>query len=130
MCPGLNFHWHEENENVMPYSTDLLSVEWIGGNTYELTIHFKGKEHICSKCIHSLKIIRVSGPEGTKQLYGKNENTFLIDDPTDFTTKIQVYGQDDASQYCETWKWRRTDFDLMAGCNADKDGICSAEFPL
>ena len=152
MCPGLNFHWHEKNENIMPYSMDLLSVEWIGANIYELTIHVKGKEHIDLKYLHSLKIIGINGPEGTKKLYGKNENKFLIDDPTDFTTKIQVYGQpyngDDckavmppfqiqyeylqgeASQYWETWKWGRTAFDLMTGCSADKDGNCNADFPL
>ena len=92
MCPDLNFNWHESNTNTMPYSMDLLSVDWVGGNTYELTINVKGEEHIDLKYLWSLKIIGISGPQSTKQLYGKNENTYLIDDPTDFTTQIQVYG--------------------------------------
>lgn len=93
MCPDLNFQWHAKNTNTMPYYMDLLSVDWVGDNTYELTINVKGEQQIDMKYLYSLKIIGINGPQGTKQLWGKNENTYIIDSPTDFTTKIQVYGQ-------------------------------------
>lgn len=93
MCPDLNFEWHAMNTNTMPYYMDLLSVVNVDGNVYELTIHVKGKEQIPLKYLWSLKIIGINGPQGTKQLYGKNENTYIIDNPTDFTTTVQIYGQ-------------------------------------
>ena len=151
LCPNLNFYWHTDNQNVMHYSMTVNSVTWISGNTYELTIAVKGAENIDLKYLWSLKIIGVNGPQGTVQLYGKNENTYIIDNPTDYTATFQVYGQQssddackvlmpsfqiqyeylqgDAAQYASTWKWGQTSFDLMTGCSADNNNNSNADFP-
>ena len=85
----------------MHYSMTVNSVTWISGNTYELTIAVKGAENIDLKYLWSLKIIGVNGPQGTVQLYGKNENTYIIDNPTDYTATFQVYGQQSSDDACK-----------------------------
>ncbi|CDH11727.1 uncharacterized protein ZBAI_03513 [Zygosaccharomyces bailii ISA1307] len=152
VCPDLNFNWHEDNTNTMHYTMDLVSVTWISSNLYEITIKVEGAEQIDLKYLWSLKVIGINGPESTHQLYGKNENTYLIDNPTDYTATFQVYGQavegddckvempsfqiqyeylqGDAAQYSDSWTWGATSFDLMTGCGGDKNGNPNAHFPL
>ncbi|SJM88905.1 uncharacterized protein ZBIST_5105 [Zygosaccharomyces bailii] len=152
VCPDLDFNWHEDNTNTMHYSMDLVSVSWISSNLYEITIKVTGADQIDLKYLWSLKVIGIDGPQGTHQLYGKNENTYLIDNPTDYTATFQVYGkavegddckvempgfqiqyeylQGDAAQYSSSWKWGATSFDLMTGCSADNQGHSNADFPL
>ena len=151
-CTGINFFSHMDRENIMRYTMNLLSVSWLGDNLYEVEIHVVGAEQIDLKYLWSLKIIGVNGPSGTVQLYGTNENTYLISNPTDFTAKFQVYGspsqsdscivelssfqiqfeyiQGSAADYSSTWKWGKSSFDLMTGCNADDQGNSNADFPI
>ncbi|CCD25300.1 uncharacterized protein NDAI_0E04830 [Naumovozyma dairenensis CBS 421] len=150
-CPDLNFGWHAANTNILKYYLDILNVEWLGNNLYEITIQVTGEEQIDLKYLYSLKIIGVQGPKSTIQLYGKNENTFLIDSPTNYTVTFQVYGgakkdecniwlpnfqiqyeylQGDASKYQNTWKWGTTSFDLSTGCtNYDNQMNSQTDFP-
>lgn len=83
-CPNLDFTWHMTIQNILPYTMDILDVNFIRENLFEITIHVVGSQTIPLKYLYSLKIIGVDGPKGTIQLYGKNENTYLIDSPTDF----------------------------------------------
>ena len=130
---------------------DIENVVWLHDDLYEITIHVLGSEQIDLKYLYSLKIIGVDGPKGTVQLYGKNENTYLIDSPTDYRATFQVYGdtqrdecnvwlpnfqiqyeylQGDAWAYADTWVWGTTSFDLMTGCNNyDNQGNSQTDFP-
>ena len=148
-CPNLDFTWHMANQNILQYTMDITNVNYIENNLFEITIHVVGAETIPLKYLYSLKIIGVNGPKGTVQLYGKNENTYLIDNPTDFTSTFQVYGnlkdckwwlpnfqiqfeymQGDASQYWQTWTWGTSTFDLSTGCNNyDNQGHSQTDFP-
>ncbi|CCC70984.1 hypothetical protein NCAS_0G00970 [Naumovozyma castellii] len=151
-CPDLDFSFKFMNENVMRYYIDLLNVKWISGNRYEIKIRVTGEEQIDLKYLYSLKIIGVQGPQGTIQLYGKNENTYLIDNPTDYTATFKVdvrnsdqtddcyvwlpnfeiqyeYLQGDASKYEDTWVWGTTAFDLSTGCSSDNQGRAQTSFP-
>ena len=77
----------------------------------------------------------------------------MINNPTDFTSTFQVYGQQsgdndvckewlpnfpiqfeylegDASKYSSSWKGGSTTFDLMTDCNnADNQGRPQTDFP-
>ncbi|CCF59304.1 hypothetical protein KAFR_0G02730 [Kazachstania africana CBS 2517] len=149
-CPSLNFDFHAQNIGSIQYNLDILSVWWVSDSTYNMTIHATGAEQIPLKYLYSLKIIGVDGPESTVQLYGKNENTYLIDNPTDFTATFAVYAsadddgkvwmpnfqiqfeylQGDAAQYWESWEWGSSTFDLMTGCdNYDNNGNSQTDFP-
>nr|4UYR_A Chain A, Flocculation Protein Flo11 [Saccharomyces cerevisiae S288C] len=150
-CPNLDFNWHMDQQNIMQYTLDVTSVSWVQDNTYQITIHVKGKENIDLKYLWSLKIIGVTGPKGTVQLYGYNENTYLIDNPTDFTATFEVYATQDvnscqvwmpnfqiqfeylqgsAAQYASSWQWGTTSFDLSTGCNNyDNQGHSQTDFP-
>ncbi|KAG0655080.1 hypothetical protein C6P45_003155 [Maudiozyma exigua] len=129
---------------------DITNVNFVQDNLFEITIHVVGSQTIPLKYLHSLKIIGVDGPQGTIQLYGKNENTYLIDDPTDFTSTFKVYGnlkngcqwwlpnfqiqfeylQGEAAQYSSTWIWGTSSFDLSTGCNNyDSQGNSQTDFP-
>jgi len=148
-CPQLDFHWHTQIQNIMHYTMDITNVILVQGNLFEITIHVLGKEQIPLQYLYSLKVIGVDGPKGTIQLYGKNENTYLIDNPTDFTVTFQVYAtltdcqwwlpnfqiqfeylQGDAAQYWKTWTWGTSTFDLSTGCNNyDNQGHSQTDFP-
>ncbi|CAI7188933.1 CGH_3_collapsed_G0008280.mRNA.1.CDS.1 [Saccharomyces cerevisiae] len=150
-CPNLDFNWHMSQENILHYDMDVTSVSWVKDNTYQITIHVKAVKDIPLKYLWSLKIIGVNGPSSTVQLYGKNEKTYLISDPTDFTSTFQVYAypssdgctvwmpnfqiqfeylQGDAAQYWQTWQWGTTTFDLSTGCNNyDNQGHSQTDFP-
>ncbi|GMM57133.1 hypothetical protein DAKH74_037490 [Maudiozyma humilis] len=128
---------------------DITDISQVEDNLFEITIHVTGSQQIPLKYLYSLKVIGVNGPKGTVQLYGKNENTYLIDNPTDFTTTFEIYAtltdcqywmsnfqiqfeymQGDASQYWETWTWGTTTFDLGTGCtNYDNQGHSQTDFP-
>ncbi|AJU96973.1 Bsc1p [Saccharomyces cerevisiae YJM1356] len=138
-------------QNILHYDMDVTSVSWVKDNTYQITIHVKAVKDIPLKYLWSLKIIGVNGPSSTVQLYGKNEKTYLISDPTDFTSTFQVYAypssdgctvwmpnfqiqfeylQGDAAQYWQTWQWGTTTFDLSTGCNNyDNQGHSQTDFP-
>ena len=148
-CPTLDFTWHTNQQNIINYSMDITDISQVEDNLFEITIHVTGSEQIPLKYLYSLKVIGVNGPKGTVQLYGKNENTYLIDNPTDFTTTFEIYAtltdcqywmsnfqiqfeymQGDASQYWETWTWGTTTFDLGTGCtNYDNQGHSQTDFP-
>ena len=150
-CPNLDFNWHMSQQNILHYDMDVTSVSWVKDNTYQITIHVKAVKGIPLKYLWSLKIIGVNGPSSTVQLYGKNEKTYLISDPTDFTSTFQVYAypssdgctvwmpnfqiqfeylQGDAAQYWQTWQWGTTTFDLSTGCNNyDNQGHSQTDFP-
>ncbi|CAI4320999.1 CPI_1c_G0008350.mRNA.1.CDS.1 [Saccharomyces cerevisiae] len=150
-CPNLDFNWHMSQQNILHYDMDVTSVSWVKDNTYQITIHVKAVKDIPLKYLWSLKIIGVNGPSSTVQLYGKNEETYLISDPTDFTSTFQVYAypssdgctvwmpnfqiqfeylQGDAAQYWQTWQWGTTTFDLSTGCNNyDNQGHSQTDFP-
>ncbi|CCD24383.1 uncharacterized protein NDAI_0D00690 [Naumovozyma dairenensis CBS 421] len=150
-CPNLNFDFKSKCTNTLKYDLKILNVEWLHENLYQITINVKGEKQIPLKYLYSLKIIEVDGPQGTVQLYGKNENTYLIDNPTDFTATFQIYGgsprdrcdiwlpnfqiqyeylQGDAAQYADTWEWGTTAFDLISGCNNfDNMGNSQTDFP-
>ncbi|GMC39775.1 unnamed protein product, partial [Saccharomyces cerevisiae] len=150
-CPNLDFNWHMNQQTIMQYTLDVTSVSWVQDNTYQITIHVKGKENIDLNYLSSLKIIGVTGPKDTVQLYGCNENTYLIDNPTDFTATFEVYATQDvnscqvwmpnfqiqfeylqgsAAQYASSWKWGTTSFDLSTGCNNyDNQGHSQTDFP-
>ncbi|CAI6420838.1 AKR_HP2_G0008830.mRNA.1.CDS.1 [Saccharomyces cerevisiae] len=150
-CPNLDFNWHMSQQNILHYDMDVTSVSWVKDNTYQITIHVKAVKDIPLKYLWSLKIIGVNGPSSTVQLYGKNEKTYLISDPTDFTSTFQVYAypssdgctvwmpnfqiqfeylQGDAAQYWQTWQWGTTTFDLSTGCNNyDNQGHSQTDFP-
>ncbi|GMC24882.1 unnamed protein product [Saccharomyces cerevisiae] len=89
-------------QTIMQYTLDVTSVSWVQDNTYQITIHVKGKENIDLNYLSSLKIIGVTGPKDTVQLYGCNENTYLIDNPTDFTATFEVYATQDVNS-CQVW---------------------------
>ncbi|CCF57720.1 hypothetical protein KAFR_0D00730 [Kazachstania africana CBS 2517] len=147
-CPDLNFTYHEKLNGIMDYDLSIDSVVWTGANTYNLTVTVTGQEAIALKYLWSLKLIGVQGPESTIVLYGKNENTYLIDDPTHFTVTFEVYAepssdnpdivwmpnfeikyeylQGDASQYSSTWEWGTATFTLITGCY-DYDNQCRSE---
>ncbi|GES72332.1 hypothetical protein SCEPF1_0341000100 [Saccharomyces cerevisiae] len=116
-CPNLDFNWHMNQQNIMQYTLDVTSVSWVQDNTYQITIHVKGEENIDLKYLSSLKIIGVTGPKDTVQLYGYDENTdwidnplvsrcdentYLIDNPTDFTATFEVYATQDVNS-CQVW---------------------------
>lgn len=124
-CPNLDFNWHMSQQNILHYDMDVTSVSWVKDNVYQISIHVTAVQDIPLKYLYSLKVIGVTGPSSTVQLYGKNENTYLITDPTDFTTTFQVYAnpssdgctvwmpnfqiqfeymQGDAAQYWQTWQ--------------------------
>ncbi|KOG98907.1 Flo11p, partial [Saccharomyces eubayanus] len=150
-CPSLDFNWHMNQQNIMQYTLDVTSVSWVQDNTYQIQIHVKGKENIDLKYLWSLKVIGITGPQGTVQLYGVNEKTYIIDNPTDFTATFEVYAtqgvnscevwmpnfqiqfdylQGNAAQYASTWKWGTTSFDLSTGCNNyDNQGHSQTDFP-
>ncbi|CCC70495.1 hypothetical protein NCAS_0F00110 [Naumovozyma castellii] len=150
-CPDLNFNWHASTQNIMQYSMDLQNVCWLHDNLYEITIQVLGAEQIDLKYLYSLKIIGIDGPVGTVQLYGANENTYLIDNPTNYTVTFQIYGDNEkdtnntwipnfqiqyeylqgkAYAYADTWVWGTTSFDLMTGCNNyDNQGNSQTDFP-
>ncbi|GMM55712.1 hypothetical protein DAKH74_023280 [Maudiozyma humilis] len=148
-CPNLDFTWHTNIQNIINYSMDITDISQVQDNLFEITIHVTGSQQIPLKYLYSLKVIGVNGPKGTVQLYGKNENTYLIDNPTDFTTTFEIYAtltdcqywmsnfqiqfeymQGDASQYWETWTWGTTTFDLGTGCtNYDNQGHSQTDFP-
>ena len=148
-CPTLDFTWHTNQQNIVNYSMDITEIEQIQDELFEITIHVTGAKQIPLKYLYSLKVIGVNGPKGTVQLYGKNENTYLIDNPTDFTTTFQVYAtlkdcqywmpnfqiqfeymQGDAAQYWQTWVWGTSTFDLGTGCtNYDNQGHSQTDFP-
>ena len=148
-CPNLDFTWHTNIQNIMSYSMDITDLSQVQDNLFEITIHVTGSQQIPLKYLYSLKVIGVNGPKSTVQLYGKNENTYLIDNPTDFTTTFEIYAsltdcqywmsnfqiqfeymQGDASQYWETWTWGTTTFDLGTGCtNYDNQGHSQTDFP-
>ena len=148
-CPNLNFDWHMDNQNIIHYTMDVTDVTQVQDNLFEITIHVSGEKQIPLKYLYSLKVIGVNGPKSTVQLYGKNENTYLIDNPTDFTVTFQVYAtltncqwwmpnfqiqfeymQGDASQYWQTWIWGTSTFDLGTGCNNyDNQGHSQTDFP-
>nr|CAI6427938.1 AIF_HP1_G0008640.mRNA.1.CDS.1 [Saccharomyces cerevisiae] len=150
-CPNLDFNWHMSQQNILHHDMDVTSVSWVKDNTYQITIHVKAVKDIPLEYLWSLKIIGVNGPSSTVQLYGKNEKTYLISDPTDFTSTFQVYAypssdgctvwmpnfqiqfeylQGDAAQYWQTWQWGTTTFDLSTGCNNyDNQGHSQTDFP-
>ncbi|CCF56845.1 hypothetical protein KAFR_0B05500 [Kazachstania africana CBS 2517] len=151
-CPHLDFGHHAEVTNTLRYYMSLDCVTPVADNTYEITIHVTGEEQIDLKYLYSLKIIGVDGPEGTVQLYGYNEDTYLIDNPTDYKATFQVYGnpskdddceiwmpnfeiqyeylQGNTSQYNQTWEWGATAFDLSTGCHSyDNNNISQTDFP-
>lgn len=90
-CANLDFDWHMDNQNILHYTMDVTDVTLVQDNLFEITIHVLGEQQIPLKYLYSLKVIGVNGPKSTVQLYGKNENTYLIDNPTDFTVTFQVY---------------------------------------
>jgi len=128
---------------------NITDVTLVQDNLFEITLHVLGKEQIPLQYLYSLKIIGVNGPTSTVVLYGKNENTYLIDNPTDFTVTFQVYAtlsdcqwwlpnfqiqfeylQGDAAQYWQTWTWGTSTFDLSTGCNNyDNQGHSQTDFP-
>ncbi|OXT10027.1 hypothetical protein B9K03_11810, partial [Rothia sp. Olga] len=77
--------------------------KYIKDSTYEIKIHVTGEKQIPLKYLWSLKVIGINGPQGTVQLYGENEHTYLINNPTDFTSTFQVYGQPDSSDSTKIW---------------------------
>ena len=148
-CPQLDFQWHTQIQNIMYYTMNITDVTLVQDNLFEITLHVLGKEQIPLQYLYSLKIIGVNGPTSTVVLYGKNENTYLIDNPTDFTVTFQVYAtlsdcqwwlpnfqiqfeylQGDAAQYWQTWTWGTSTFDLSTGCNNyDNQGHSQTDFP-
>ncbi|CAI4418881.1 ASN_collapsed_G0027810.mRNA.1.CDS.1 [Saccharomyces cerevisiae] len=151
-CPNLDFDWHMNQQSIMQYTLDVISVSWVQDDTYQITIHVKGEENIDLKYLWSLEIIDVTGPEDTVQLYGCNEeDTYLIDNPTDFTATFEVYAtqdvnscqvwmsdfqiqfeylQDSAAEYACSWEWGATSFSLSTGCdNYDDQGHSQTDFP-
>lgn len=148
-CPQLNFNWHMDIQNILHYSLEIISVKYISGNEFNITIHVLGSEQIPLKYLSSLKVIGVTGPLSKIVLYGKNENTYLIDNPTNFTATFAVYAtfqncryimpnfqiqfeymQGDAAQYWQTWEWGTSTFDLSTGCdNYDNQDHSQTDFP-
>ncbi|CCD27198.1 uncharacterized protein NDAI_0J03060 [Naumovozyma dairenensis CBS 421] len=150
-CPDLNFGYHASNTNTLRYYLNILNVLWVQDNLYNITINVKGEKQIPMKYLHSLKIIGVKGPQGTVQLYGGNEETYLIDNPTDYTVTFQISGGSpkdecnvwlpnfqiqyeyllgDAAQYEDTWEWGANAFDLGSGCDDfDNMGNSQTDFP-
>lgn len=96
--PCLDFSYHAQNTRTMRYDIVVEQVNWVKDNIYTVTVHVTGEEQIPLKSLWSLKIIGIDSPDGsTIQLYGYNENTFLIDNPTDWTATFRVYGQTDSN---------------------------------
>ena len=137
-CPCLDFTFHAQNTNTMLYDIVVEQATWVQDNIYTVTIHVTGAKSIPLESLWSLKIIGVNSPDAsTFQLYGFNENTFLIDNPTDWRATFRVYGQPDSNdasivwmpsfqiQYeycqgntkCSNWSYGATSFDLITGCN-------------
>lgn len=137
-CPCLDFSFRSQNTRTMPYNIELENVKWVESNIYTVTLHVTGQKQIPLKSLWSLKIIGVNSPDGsTFQLFGYNEKTYLIDNPTDWTATFRVYGQADSNdpsivwmptfqiQYeycqgsadCSDWSYGTTTFDLITGCN-------------
>lgn len=97
-CPCLDFSFHAQNTGTIQYNVDVTDVKWVQDNIYTVTIHTYGSKQIPLKSLWSLKIIGVNSPDGgTFQLYGFNEKTFKIDNPTDWSATFRVYGQPDGS---------------------------------
>ncbi|GMC40043.1 unnamed protein product [Saccharomyces cerevisiae] len=140
-CPNLDFNWHMNQQNIMQYTLDVTSVSWVQDNTYQITIHVKGEENIDLKYLSSLKIIGVTGPKDTVQLYGYDENTdwidnplvsrcdentYLIDNPTDFTATFEVYATQDVNS-CQVWMPNfQIQFEYLQGSAAEY--ACSWEW--
>lgn len=139
-CPNLDFTWHAANTGTMVYNIEVTSVSWEVDNIYAITIHVTGAKSIPIEDLWSAKIIGVSSPDGsTFQLYGHNENVYLIDDPTNYFATFRVYGVADSTDSSKVWMpnfqiqyeylqgstatnaagwtYGTTTFDLITGCN-------------
>ncbi|GMM56039.1 Flo11 protein [Maudiozyma humilis] len=148
-CPTLDFTWHTNQQNIINYSMDITDINQIQDNLFNITIHVTGSQQIPLKYLYSLKVIGIDGPNNYVQLYGENEHTYLIDNPTDFSVSFEVYAtltgckywmpnfqiqfeylQGNAAQYWETWTWGTSTFDLISGCdNYDNQGHSQTDFP-
>ncbi|KAG0672168.1 hypothetical protein C6P43_002217, partial [Kluyveromyces marxianus] len=127
-CPCLDFTYHAQTQNTLIYHMDMVSVKWDHDNIYMITIHVYADEQISIENMWSLKIIGVDSPDGsTFQLYGHNENTYLINNPTDWTATFR------GSATCDsTWsgKYKASSFDLITGCNNfDNNKRSQTDFP-
>ncbi|GMM56038.1 Bsc1 protein [Maudiozyma humilis] len=148
-CPTLDFTWHTNQQNIINYSMDITDINQIQDNLFNITIHVTGSQQIPLKYLYSLKVIGIDGPNNYVQLYGDNEHTYLIDNPTDFSVSFEVYAtltgckywmpnfeiqfkymQGKAAQYWDTWIWGTSTFDLLTGCdNYDNQGHSQTDFP-
>lgn len=128
---------------------DITDINQIQDDLFNITIHVTGSQQIPLKYLYSLKVIGIDGPNNYVQLYGDNEHTYLIDNPTDFSVSFEVYAtltgckywmpnfeiqfeymQGKAAQYWDTWIWGTSTFDLLTGCdNYDNQGHSQTDFP-
>lgn len=136
-CPNLDFSYIPKITGEMPYTMNVISVNWIGGITYELTINVVGQESIPLENLWELKILSITGPSSQVVLYSHNENVYDISDPTDYTATFEVYGSPDstgkvwmpniqiqyeyyvvsANNYYWNSSWGAKTIDLSVGCN-------------
>ena len=153
-CPCYDFTFHSQTQNTLVYHMDVLSVKWDHDNIYMITIHVYADKQIPISNLWSLKIIGVDSPDGgTFQLYGHNENTYLINNPTDWTATFRINASADPSnpdiqwmpnfqiqyEYCQgsatcdsTWwqTYKGSTFDLITGCNNhDNNQRSQTDFP-
>ena len=149
-CSEWNFDHHQDRENIKPkYKMQLLNVQHGDGADYDITVRFYADENIPLEHLHSVKIIGVQGPQGTIQLWGKNEGVTPQDFvPSDFTTTFKIYSNPHEDpcyveipnfqvqyeyKHSDTWTqngWGKHAFDLMIGCGGDNQGNSNFDFPL
>ena len=84
-CPNANFaQW--EYSNLPKSQISITNVELVGGNSYEVTVHFKS-DHTMS--LSSLSELKIMTPVNTF-IFSRNGNVKLITNPGDFTYTFTV----------------------------------------
>lgn len=129
-CPGLDFKWRSTYYGIMNYDMNVIGVNYLGKDSYEVTIHVVGDKQIPLKFLYSLSISNIGGPDRIVPLHHCDKGINKIDNPTDFTATFVVNSRPDlfgrvwmpdfkldfeyvlgpARQYAKEWKWGKRHF--------------------
>ncbi|GAV49877.1 hypothetical protein ZYGR_0R01200, partial [Zygosaccharomyces rouxii] len=92
-CPVRNILNSLGAEKLISFDMEVTDVSYLGGNTYNVTIHVSGKINIASYLFRGLHVSDIDGPDSEVTLYSTTTPNLLnLLCPSDYTANFLVYG--------------------------------------
>ncbi|ODQ56707.1 hypothetical protein WICANDRAFT_71466, partial [Wickerhamomyces anomalus NRRL Y-366-8] len=134
-CSNLDFSYNSKNTNKPTANIAVTGVTWLGGNSYQVTIHFKSSATMSLSSLSELKVI---GIDQTYVLYSNNMKISRITNPGEWDATFTVTASNSngrawmptgyqvqfdwcsagvtSQSECNRWKYAKS-YDYNTGCN-------------